>query len=163
MNHTLHVDDVVAAPPSTTLRILRGARRHCPRCGSGGLFRHWFRLRDNCPGCGYRFAREEDFFIGAYTVNLIVTLTATFLVLMSTVLFVAANQAVPVPGMVVAGIATSVVLPIAFYPVSFTLWAALDLSSDPLELDEISDAVDALQGARGPETNGDLDSGPQLS
>ncbi len=161
MTQPLHVDDVVAAPPSTTLRFLRGARRRCPRCGSRGLFKGWFRLRDHCPGCGYRFAREQDFFIGAYTINLIVTLTATFFVLISAVLFEAANRPVPITGVVVAGVIAVVVLPVVFYPFSFTLWAAFDLSSDPLELVEISDAVDALQGEAGPGEQVEPDRGPR--
>ena len=118
-------------------------------------------MRDHCPGCGYRFAHEQDFFIGAYTINLIVSLTATFFVLMSAVLFEAANQSVPIAGMIVAGVVASVVLPVVFYPFSFTLWAALDLSSDPLELVEISDAVDALQGEAGPGAHGEPDHGPR--
>lgn len=121
----------------------RALGRRCPRCGSGGIFRGWFHLRVRCPGCGYRFEREAGFFLGAFTINLIVTLGALFLVLISAVLFGAAQEAVPVVPIVIIGLGCAVVLPVVFYPVSITLWAAFDLSADPLELDEIVEAVDA--------------------
>ena len=39
---------------------------------------------------------------------------------------------------------TAVVVPIAFYPRSLTVWAAIDLAMTPLELEEIVDAADAV-------------------
>src|SRR5262245_64928815 len=45
--------------PGGAAVFLRGATKRCPRCGSGGLFRSWFRIRDRCPKCGLRLEREE--------------------------------------------------------------------------------------------------------
>ena len=39
---------------------------------------------------------------------------------------------------------TAVVVPIAFYPCSLTVWAGIDLAMTPLELEEIVDAADAV-------------------
>jgi len=55
-------------------RVLwRGLTKRCPRCGAGHLFRRWFELRPACPRCGFRFEREEGFFLGAYVINLAVS------------------------------------------------------------------------------------------
>ncbi|HUQ39118.1 MAG TPA: DUF983 domain-containing protein, partial [Acidimicrobiales bacterium] len=48
----------------------RALLKRCPLCGAGELFTGWFRMKDRCPGCGYRFEREEGFFLGAYVINL---------------------------------------------------------------------------------------------
>jgi uncharacterized protein (DUF983 family) len=61
----------------------RGLRRRCGRCGGRGLFRGWFRLRERCPSCGYRFAREEGFWTGVFLVNFAVTEGLMFIVLMA--------------------------------------------------------------------------------
>ena len=60
-------------PPARMLR--RGAMKRCPACGAGRLFSGWFRMADRCPGCGYQFAREEGFFLGAYVMTLAIELT----------------------------------------------------------------------------------------
>jgi hypothetical protein len=39
-----------------------------------------------------------------------------------------------------AAVVVTVAVPIAFYPVSFTLWAAVDLAMRPLEPAEVADA-----------------------
>ena len=121
----------------------RAVRLRCPRCATGRLFHRWFHMVDRCPGCGYQFKRDEGFFLGAFTLNLIVTLASMFLVLLWVVFREAAHPASPLIAPIVVGVVCAIALPIAFYPVSFTLWAAFDLSSNPLELSEIVDAVDA--------------------
>src|SRR5919199_5882023 len=52
--------------------LWRGLTKRCAVCGSGGLYDGWFRMKERCPRCGYRFEREEGFFLGAYVVNLAV-------------------------------------------------------------------------------------------
>ena len=55
--------------------LLRALRLRCPRCGIGRLLRSWFSLREACAECGLRFERDEqeDYWLGAYTLNFIVT------------------------------------------------------------------------------------------
>src|SRR5262245_45684795 len=59
--------------PGGAAVFFRGATRRCPRCGSGNLFKSWFRIRDRCPRCGLRLEREEGGFLGAMTINYVVT------------------------------------------------------------------------------------------
>ena len=41
----------------------------------------------------------------------------------------------------IACAAVAVVVPIVFYPISYTVWAAIDLAMRPLEPSEIAEAV----------------------
>ena len=59
--------------PANGTLLLRGLIRHCPRCGSGNLFRRWLLMVADCPGCGLHFEREEGFFLGAIVVNIAIT------------------------------------------------------------------------------------------
>ena len=49
----------------------RALRRRCPQCGASGIFAHWLTIKEACPRCGYVFARETGYFLGAYLVNLL--------------------------------------------------------------------------------------------
>jgi uncharacterized protein (DUF983 family) len=105
----------------------RALMRRCPLCGTGGIFKNWWSLRDACPRCGHRFEREEGYFLGAYAVNLIAAEFLTVAVLVA--LFVwtdvswVAIEAIVIP--------LAVGLPILFFPYSRTLWMAIDLMADP--------------------------------
>jgi uncharacterized protein (DUF983 family) len=50
------VNEVI--PPLTTL-LWRGARKKCPQCGVGELFRKWNTLRDTCPACGLKYLENQ--------------------------------------------------------------------------------------------------------
>jgi uncharacterized protein (DUF983 family) len=110
--------------PSALRALLRGLAKRCPRCGERDLFVHWLRIRDRCPRCRLRLEREEGGFLGAMTINYSAT-TLTW------VAFLVIWLLVDLPGVRVAPLTVaSVVLvglfPLVFYPVSKTLWAAVD-------------------------------------
>src|SRR4051812_6796826 len=73
-------------PPSGWPRlrtlVVRALTRRCPQCGSSGIFRNYWSLKEECPRCHYRFEREEGYFLGAYALNLLFAefITITFLV-----------------------------------------------------------------------------------
>ena len=146
MNGELHVSDVVAGAPSTSRMVRRALVRRCPRCGSGRVFDGWLHMVDRCPGCGMRFRRDEGFFLGAFTLNLIVTLFCMWLVLIWLVIKESMNASGSIRLPLIVGALCGTVLPVAFYPYSYSLWAVFDLSSAPLELKEITDAMDARDG-----------------
>jgi uncharacterized protein (DUF983 family) len=110
------------------LRVLlgRALARRCPQCGAPGIFRNWWSLREACPRCGYRFDREEGYFLGAYAINLI---AAEFITVALLVLFFVRTdyswvvlEAIFIP--------LAVGLPLLFFPYSRTLWMAIDLMID---------------------------------
>lgn len=151
MNRELSVDDVLAAPPSMARMIGRALTLRCPRCASGGQFRHWLRRAEHCPGCGYALDREHDSFFGAYLLNLCVSFAALFGLLITCVVFEAARNPLPMGPVIGVGLFCAMLLPVLFYPFSFTLWAVADLHSDPLRLREIVDAADNVERDRADE------------
>lgn len=88
--------------------------------------------------------KRPDFFFGAYILNLLLTLLSLFGLLLSVVIFEAAHREPPVVAIMVIGALLAVALPVFAYPFTFTIWAVIDLRSEPLELQEIADALDRL-------------------
>jgi uncharacterized protein (DUF983 family) len=110
--------------PGAGRALLRGLTRRCPRCGSGGLFRRWLKIRERCPRCGLRLQREEGGFLGAMTINYAAT-SAAWIVLL--VVWLAVDlPGVSVVPLTVASVVLVAVLPLLFFPFAKTLWAAVD-------------------------------------
>ena len=129
-----------AERPSPGRMLGRGLVKHCPLCGSGGLFTGWFRMRERCPRCRYLFEREEGFFLGAYVINL--AITQGLLLLLGIVPLIVVLNSRPdqslVP-IVVGGLAAVLAGPLAFYPFSKTIWTAIDLILRPVDAPEPPD------------------------
>src|SRR5262245_39647911 len=96
MARPLEVDDVLRPKPTPGQLLRRGFCKHCPRCGGGPLYRGWFRMKERCPSCGYRFEREDGFFVGAYLINFAIVEGFLFVMLM---FFVAWKDQHPDAGM----------------------------------------------------------------
>jgi len=119
----------------------RGLLRRCPRCGAGGLFHRWFTMVDRCPRCGLRFERIEGHWLGAIALNTVVTEAVFGVVLVGMIL---ATWPDPPWGLILgAGVTANIAVPLVFYPVSKTLWTAIDLVMRPMELDELADAAES--------------------
>ena len=121
-------------PLTVPLLLWRGLTRRCPLCGGGGLFRRWFTMADRCPRCGLRLERIEGHWLGALGMNTIVTLAAVMVAMIGGFLLTYPDG--PLAVAVVVIVATAVVVPLAFFPVSKTLWSAIDLAMRPLEPDD---------------------------
>lgn len=108
--------------------LWRGARRRCPWCaGRGAFFTSWFRKAEACRTCGIGWRRGyEGFELGALAISAIVVFGA--LVAALAVGIAATAPDVPVFGLVVVLGAVAVVLPVVIYPVSYTVWQAVDLA-----------------------------------
>ena len=108
----------------------RALRRRCPLCGQGKMFTRWVKMRDNCAHCGYRFDRNEpDYFIGAYTINLIVA--ELIVVGVMVIVMLATWPAVPWTAMTWGIGLLLLPAPVLLYPYSKSLWLALDLVFQP--------------------------------
>lgn len=121
--------------------LWRALRRRCPRCDHRA-FESWFRLRAHCRRCGLRFEREPGYWVGAVIINT----TVTFATFVGVFLLMVAVTWPDVPWAVVMGItiAANAVIPVVFYPISKTVWLALELSWHPLEADEITAALERV-------------------
>ena len=107
----------------------RGLRRRCPICGIGKPFIGWFRMTPTCPHCGYRYEREDGYWVSAMIVNTAVT-EAIFGVAFVAVLIATLPEVAWAPVLIVGAI-TNVVVPILFYPLSKTVWVAMDVFFHP--------------------------------
>ena len=116
--------------------IFRGARRACPWCGGRhAFFVGWFHKEAHCRSCGLRWRRGDvGFELGAASISAIITLGPLLLVLAAMVI-VTWPEVEVVPMFVVLGIG-AVVLPIVLYPVSYTMWQALDIAMRPVTVDD---------------------------
>lgn len=109
----------------------RGLVRHCPNCGQGHLFRQWLRMSDRCPQCGLYFEREEGYWTGAVAINTVVT--ELIFIVVTAILVIWTWPDVPMVPILSAAIALNIIVPLIFYPISKTLWVAIDLMLHPLE------------------------------
>jgi len=125
-----------AGPRLGMLNLLgRAFRLACPLCGQGRMFSSWFTIRDRCGHCNFRFERgESDFFIGAYTLHLIIA--ELIVVAIMVVWMIRSWPVVPwdamlwvIPGLSIIGIA-------ATFPFSRSSWLAIDLLFRPAEAGE---------------------------
>jgi uncharacterized protein (DUF983 family) len=120
-------------PLTLPLLLRRGLTVRCPLCGGRGLFQRWFTMVDRCPRCGLRTERVEGHWLGSLGMNTIVSFAA---VLLAVVVGVLLGYPDALTVAVVGVVATAVIVPIAFFPVSRTLWSAIDLAMRPLEPDD---------------------------
>ncbi|HUR23723.1 MAG TPA: DUF983 domain-containing protein [Acidimicrobiales bacterium] len=121
--------------------VLRGAAKRCASCGQGRLFAGWFRMAPTCPGCGYRFEREEGFFLGAYVMNLVIAqLLVVLLAIVPAIVLLAGDPDAGLLPVFAGGVAGAVLAPLVFYPFSKTLWVAFELIMRPADAVEPADA-----------------------
>lgn len=111
------------------LRTLLGRAllRHCPECGGKHIFANWFTIKDACPRCGYVFAREGGYFLGAYAVNLV---AAEFITVALLVWFLIETDYHWVT-LELIFIPMGILLPLILFPYSRMLWMAIDLYFSP--------------------------------
>lgn len=137
---TMVRDKVGTSTPPPGRMLLRGAMKRCPACGTGRLFSGWFRMADRCPGCGYQFAREEGFFLGAYVMNLVIAQgLVMILAVIPTIIMLNADPDASLVPVIVGGLIGAVLAPLFFYPFSKTLWVAIELTLRPIDEAEPSD------------------------
>ena len=113
----------------------RALRKRCPVCGQGHLFRHWTTMIERCPRCGLRFERVEGHWTGALGINTVVSFGSLLLVML--VIFWTTQPDVPAGFLLGSALMVALVVPVAFFPLSKTLWLAIDLQMRPPGPDEV--------------------------
>ena len=95
-------------------------------------------MAEHCPGCGLEFEREPGYWVGAIIINT----TVTFATFVGMFLLLVGVTWPDVPWGTVMGVtvAANGIIPVVFYPLSKTVWMALELSWHPLETEEITAA-----------------------
>ena len=89
--------------------------------------------------CGLVFERgeSEDFFIGAYLINLVVAELSA--VIVAAIMWITLGSRVSFNVLWAASMALAVIMPILFYPFSRTLWLAFDLHFRPSEAGDVQE------------------------
>lgn len=107
--------------------LLRALTRRCPFCGSRHIFKNWFTLKKQCPGCGSVFEPEDGYMLGSYVVNLgstaLLGVLFAFGVVFGTDLSVVTVQ--------ILAVALVVGFPILFYGFAQLIWICIDLIFNP--------------------------------
>lgn len=109
----------------------RALRWRCPNCGGRPVRANWMRRLPGCPVCGLRLDRgENDYFIGAYLLNLVVA--EIILALGLLVVLLATWPDPPWDAIQYGGVALMLIMPLVTYPFTELLWLAFDLAFRPL-------------------------------
>ena len=123
------------APPPTFFRrsltlFRRALRLRCPHCGGGPVFVTWSHLVPNCPVCGLGFERgEQGYWLGAYFFNL-TAMEAVFTIwVVGFLLWTWPDP--PWELFRITTMALMLIVPVAFYPYSKTVFLAFDLLIRP--------------------------------
>jgi uncharacterized protein (DUF983 family) len=102
----------------------------CPLCGGGGLFVHWFKIKERCPTCGFLFGRgESGYQLGSMAIDLVVPLVIWFFGFFGILILTWPNP--PWVLLQWGSVAFMVGFPLLLYPVSHTLAIALDVLVRP--------------------------------
>ena len=107
--------------------LKRAILLRCPQCGGRKIYKNWFTIHENCPTCGYQFAREGGYFLGAYVLNLLAAEFIPIGLMVALLVWTTLNwlllEAILIP--------LAVGLPLLFFPFAQCLWMALDLLITP--------------------------------
>lgn len=131
--------------PALPKMILRGLLRKCAWCGGkGSFFTSWYGKAPQCQTCGIHWERGyEGYELGAATMGVFLTFGTIIFWMVLSVVF-----SVPlVPLLLIAG-ALAVVIPIAGYPLTYTVWQAVDLFIRAPSTEDIA-AAEAWLAAQG--------------
>jgi len=116
--------------PRVTSLFSRALRLRCPHCGGGPIFVTWSHLVPNCPVCGLGLERgEQGYWLGAYFFNLMAMETVFSIWVLA---FLLGTWPDPPWDLIQATtIVLMLVVPVAFFPFSKTLFLAFDLMVRP--------------------------------
>jgi len=112
------------------------------------MFVSWFRMCPNCPSCGLHFDREPEggYWVGCYTINLMVTEAVFVVAFVGAVLATWPNP--PWEQLAIGDAVLMVLFPILFFPWSKTLFLAIDLTFRPDEPTDFEEPREASMRSR---------------
>lgn len=119
--------------PRLVTMLARGLVRRCPWCGgAGAFFTGWFAKDDRCKTCGIPWRRgDTGFELGAAAISAVLVLGTLMVGVGGGIALTWPDVPYLALGVGLGGVA--VALPIVLYPVTYTVWQALDLMMRPPE------------------------------
>ncbi len=94
----------------------------CPACGLSSIVQRPFHIKDECPTCGVSFKREEGFFVGAISINVMATEFIILVIYLISLLIFNTNFQHVLTAMLIM----SLIFPVAFYHHSWSIWLSFD-------------------------------------
>ncbi len=130
--------------------LRRGLLRQCAHCGGkGAFFTGWYSTQDRCKTCGVKWQRNaEGFQLGAAAINIILT-GGSLLAVMAIGVIVTYPEVPTWPLIAIVG-SVALLVGIGGYPMSYTMWFAIDLFMNHLSDDELADAAAHAAEGKGP-------------
>jgi uncharacterized protein (DUF983 family) len=126
--------------PSTGKMIRRSLLRQCPRCANrSAWFISWFKQGERCIGCGIKRTRDTDGHeLGSMTIASVLNIVLIMAAIGIAVAFTAPE--VPVLTLYIVLASAALVFPVLTWPMTHTLWMAIDLIVRPMDVDEVAEA-----------------------
>ena len=126
--------------PSTGKMIRRSLLRQCPRCANrSAWFTSWFKQGDRCVGCGVKRTRDTDGHeLGSMTIASVLNIVLIMAAIGIAVAITAPD--VPVLTLYIVLASAALVFPVLTWPITHTLWMAIDLIVRPVGVDEVAEA-----------------------
>ncbi|MEZ5341535.1 MAG: DUF983 domain-containing protein [Acidimicrobiales bacterium] len=128
-------DDYVPQPPAKKTLFRRGLLVRCPACGDRHVFTSWFRMKPRCDSCGLVFERIAGHWTGAIGISIIISFPLLAIVLIGSIIATAPD--IKTTPIVIAGVLVGIFVPLLIFPLTRTLWTALDIMMRPLRADEV--------------------------
>lgn len=127
-------------PPSNGKMIVRSLLRRCPNCGNHqAWFVSWFKQGERCVGCGVKRTRDTDGHeLGSMTIASVVNIVLIMIAIGIAIAITAPD--VPVLTLYIVLASAALVFPVLTWPITHTLWMAIDLILRPLGIDEVAEA-----------------------
>lgn len=127
-------------PPSNGKMIVRSLLRRCPNCGNHqAWFVSWFKQGERCVGCGVKRTRDTDGHeLGSMTIASVVNIVLIMIAIGIAIAITAPD--VPVLTLYIVLASAALVFPVLTWPITHTLWMALDLILRPMGVDEVAEA-----------------------
>lgn len=92
-------------------------------------------MNESCHRCGLTFERIEGHWVGAIGINTIVSFGILLGSLVVSIL--ATFPDIPVVPLMIGNVLIALAAPVIFFPISRTLWTAIDIAMRPLEPHEV--------------------------
>ena len=126
--------------PSTGKMIRRSLLRQCPRCANrNAWFTSWFKQGDRCVGCGVKRTRDTDGHeLGSMTIASVLNIVLIMAAIGIAVAITAPD--VPVLTLSIVLASAALVFPVLTWPITHTLWMAIDLIVRPVGVGEVAEA-----------------------
>jgi uncharacterized protein (DUF983 family) len=118
--------------PALITLLLRCLRLLCPACGQSRIVQRPFKIKDQCPSCASHFKREEGFFVGAISINVVTTELVILVLYLISMPFIASHYQLVLNILFIVAL----LFPIAFYHHSWSLWLSFDHLVETLPKEE---------------------------